>query len=173
MGLISWGHKERDTLQAFLDARRGMISAYAPELSGALVERLARATRGLRKGDIERCLDEFRLTGSVSYRADHPTNTCDPYTGNWCEHLMPFAWLERTIANAGFSVAIMPGRYSTAGPPLKRGVKTLLNAAIRLLGRRGMVMAPYFIVYALTGPRREPKTLSEIQGAHIPQTAIP
>ncbi len=143
-----WGHKERDSLQAFLNVRRNIISAYAPDLSFEVVEQLACSTRGLIQRDIEKCVDEFRLQGSIAYHIEHPTNTCDPYTGNWCEHLMDLEWLEQIIKNAGFSVEIMTGRCNTSGSLLKRGVRMFLNAMIQLLGRRGMFIAPYYVVYA-------------------------
>ena len=83
-----WGHKDRDTLKSYLDARKEIISSYAANISSNTVSQLAVATRGLVKQDIEKCVDEYRSTGAISYKPDHPTNTCDPYTGNWAEHLM-------------------------------------------------------------------------------------
>jgi hypothetical protein len=112
------------------------------------VEQLACSTRGLLKRDIEKCVDEFRLQGSITYQINHPTNTCDPNTGNWEEHLMDFEWLEQILKNAGFSVKIMPGYYNTYGSLPKKSVKVLFNAMIQFLGRRGMFIAPYYVVYA-------------------------
>lgn len=143
-----WGHKERDTLQSFLEVRKNMISEYAPELDPEAVEQLARSTRGLIQRDIERCVDEFRLRGRITYHIDHPTNTCDPYTGNWCEHLMDCEWLARVVENAGFSVQIMTGRYHRYESLLMIGATMLFNVMIRLLRRRGMFIAPYYVVYA-------------------------
>jgi hypothetical protein len=125
-----------------------MISAYAPNLRSEQVEHLSHATRGLVKSDIEKCVDEFRQHGSVTYHPDHPTNTCDPYTGNWCEHLMSTRWLQQVLEDEGFSVEILAGYYPLWGSFPKKGVKFLLNVAIRLLGRRGMFIAPYYVVYA-------------------------
>jgi len=151
-----WGHKERDTLEPFLEVRKNMISEYAPELNLEAVEQLARSTRGLIQRDIERCVDEFRLRGGITYRMDHPTNTCDPYTGNWCEHLMDCEWLAQVVKNAGFSIEIMTGRYHRYESLLRMGATMLLNVMIRLLRRRGMVIAPYYVVcadVAEQGPR--------------------
>jgi hypothetical protein len=61
---------------------------------------------------------------------------------------MAFEWLEQIVKNAGFSVEIMPGRYNTFGSLLKKSVKVFLNAMIHILGRRGMFIAPYYVVYA-------------------------
>lgn len=149
-----WGHKERDTLRSFLDVRREIISTYAPDLTPELVDQLAGATRGLIQHDIEKCVDEFRLQGSITYHIEHPTNTCDPYTGNWCEHLMDFEWLAQAIKNADFSVEIAAGYYETCGSPLRKSIKVLLNAAIRLLGAKGICLAPYYVVHAVSSGKR-------------------
>lgn len=106
-----WGHKERDTLEAYFSARKKIISTYAPELKPEEVEYLAHSTRGLRQDDIQRSVDEYRQTGRISYKIDDPTNTCDPYTGNWCEHLIDFCWLTQVVREAGFSAEILPGCY--------------------------------------------------------------
>ena len=143
-----FGHKERDTIHSYLDVRKNMISAYAPALSFETIEQLAHSTRGLIQRDIEKCVDEFRLKGTISYQIDHPTNTCDPHTGNWCEHLIDFKWLERIVKNAGFTVEIITGRFNTSGSLLKKNVKIFLNGMIILLGRWGIIIAPYYIVYA-------------------------
>ena len=143
-----WGHKERDMLRAYLDVRKEIISSHAPELPSDQVEQLSRLTRGLIQPDIEKCVDEYRRQGSIDYLPDHLTNTCDPYTGNWCEHLMELGWLEQILKYEGFSVEILPGYYGSSGSLLKKYTKIFINAAIRLLGRRGMFLAPYYILYA-------------------------
>jgi len=142
------GQKGRDSLQAYLGARKKMISSYAPNLSSEQVEQLACSTRGLIQRDIEKCVDEYRRQGRITYHPGHPTNTCDPYTGNWCEHLLDFGWLEQILENEGFSVKILAGRYNTSKSLLKKSVKLVFNAAIQILGRWGMFAAPYYIVYA-------------------------
>lgn len=143
-----WGHKERDSLRAFLNVRKEIISGYAPELTAEQVDQLSRWTRGLIQSDIQNCVDEYRQQGSITYRPDHPTNTCDPYTGNWCEHLIDTRWLRHVIEDAGFSVEILAGHFPVSGSYLKRGVARFLNVAVQLLQRRSMFIAPYYVVYA-------------------------
>jgi hypothetical protein len=143
-----WGHKERDCVRAYFDVRKEMISAYAPDLSSQEVEQLSRSTRGLIKSEIEKCVDEYLQRGSIGYRPDHPTNTCDPYTGNWCEHLIRTRWLEQVLEDAGFLVEILPGYYSASGSLPRKGVKLLLNATIHLVGRWSLFFAPYYVVCA-------------------------
>jgi hypothetical protein len=129
--------------------RKKIIAAYAPELSPAEIEHLARATRGLRQGDIEKCVDEYRQKRTISYQMTDPTNTCDPYTGNWCEHLIDFGWLERTVRNAGFyQVKMFAGLHLLSGSSLKQVLKITSNLVIKLVGNRAIFAAPYYILYA-------------------------
>jgi hypothetical protein len=143
-----WGWKQLDTPRSYLDVRREMIINYAPGLSTSEVEELARLTRGLRRNDIEKCVDEYREKGDVRYRPEHPTNTCDPYTGNWCEHLMKMQWLDAILREAGFSVLVLNGYWSSSGRLHKKAIKHTLNMVIRLLGKRALCISPYYILYA-------------------------
>ena len=149
-----WGHKDRDTLAAYSDLRKQIIAAHAPQLSVQEVDRLTSETRGLMKPDIERCVDEFRAKGKHSYVPDHPTNTCDPLTGNWCEHLMDQDWLRTRVEEAGFKVQILPGNYAVNGGLLKSAKKLAVNTVISLLGSGSMFVSPYFFLCADKAPRK-------------------
>lgn len=144
----TFGHKDRDALRSFMDIRREIISAYAPTLPAAAREELAVATRGLMKQDIERRVDEYRVKGSISYRPAHPTNTCDPWTGNWQEHLMNTEDLERILGEHASRVEVLTGYWSHSDRTSRRLVKNAVNVAIRAAGRAGLVLAPYFVLYA-------------------------
>jgi hypothetical protein len=146
----TWGYKERDTLQPFLDVRKHIISSYAQQIKPSDVEYLAKATRGLIKEDIKKCVDEFLSTGSISYKLEHPTNTCDPLTGNWSEHLMNLPWLEKYLQTLGFKTEILPGYYPLNGPWINRGIKSIINGWIKMRKRKGMGLAPYFWLVAKT-----------------------
>jgi hypothetical protein len=149
-----WGHKDRDTLTAYSDLRKQIITAHAPQLGAAEVDQLTRETRGLMKDDIERCVDEYRAEGKHSYVPDHPTNTCDPLTGNWCEHLMDQDWLRARVEEAGFKVQILPGNYAVNGSFVKRGKKLAVNTLISVLGSGSMFVAPYFFLCADKNARK-------------------
>ncbi len=145
-----WGHKERDLLSAYYDIRKEIIASHAPGLDYDEIERIARTTRGLMTPDIIACVDEYLHQGHISYSNDHPTNTCDPYTGNWCEHLIETEWLEGILKESGYSVEIMSGYYHCSqflSLP-KRIVCSLLDNLTHLLGRHSLFIAPYFIVFA-------------------------
>lgn len=142
-----WGHKERDCLRAYLDVRKEIVSQHAPSLPTAKIDLLARATRGLIQPEIEACVDDYLTTGKISRQPDHPTNTCDPYTGNWAEHLMNINHLRRVLLNNCFKVDILPGYYGNSYSPLKRVAARLLNYLITYLKAKGLMLSPFYTIY--------------------------
>jgi hypothetical protein len=147
-----WGHKERDSLRSYLDIRKDIIANYEPSLSEGIIKELAKATRGLNKDDIEKRINEFKKTGNISYKPDHPTNTCDPYTGNWCEHLMRTNYLRKLLENEQFEVKILSGYYSSTKQIYRQLIKYLLNAVISVCRHRFLTLSPYYVVYAKYKP---------------------
>jgi hypothetical protein len=147
-----WGTKERDSLESYLGMRREIVVNYAPSLKPEQAERLALSTRGLRQKDIQNCVDEFLRDGRVTFTPDHPTNTCDPYTGNWCERLMRPEWLQGILEDAGLSVQLLSGYWVDLGRAHLRVhlrfAERILNMTISHFGRRAMLVWPYFILCA-------------------------
>lgn len=142
-----WGHKERDAVRGFLSIRREIITNYDSNLKAEDLLLLAEGTRGLMISDIERAVDEFQERGSISYLPDHPTNTCDPYTGNWAEHLMRTENLERTLGEVGFEARILNGFWAHSPKQPNRFIKNMLNLGVRALGANGLMLAPYYVVH--------------------------
>jgi len=143
-----WGHKDRDTLNSFLNIRKEIINKYDLKLPLKTTEEIAKSTRGLMKQDIEKCVDEYKTKGEILYKPDHPTNTCDPYTGNWAEHLMELKWLENIFKDEGFEVKILNGYYAYSEFIYKRLIKNTLNIGIKYFGKTALFFSPYYIVYA-------------------------
>jgi 2-polyprenyl-3-methyl-5-hydroxy-6-metoxy-1,4-benzoquinol methylase len=143
-----WGCKERDTLMSYMDARKEIISAYDPTLGSEVIEELALRTRGLMKQDIEKNVDEYNSAGGISYCINHPTNTCDPYTGSWEEQLIRLEWLENILGEEGYKVKILAGYYYYTPSLFKRLLKNLLNIGVKHLGRTGLYLSPYYVVIA-------------------------
>lgn len=141
-----WGHKGRDALRAYVDIRRDIVRAAAPDLPDAVVDDLAERSRGLMAGDIERLVVEPYLAGRPTYRPAHPSNTCDPLTGNWCEQLLDFDWIVASASHAGLAARVSAGRYAMAGTPRQDVLRRSLNAGIAALGSQGIRLAPYYVV---------------------------
>ena len=143
-----FGHKERDTTRAYLKIRREIISEYTDELSENEVERLAITTRGMIVSDIRKCVDTYLETRQFPKELDHPTNTCDPYTGNWMEHLMDPHSLQKVLIQEGFKVQILSGFYGNKKNPVKIIIAKVLDIYIRTFQKSGIRVAPFFSIYA-------------------------
>jgi hypothetical protein len=144
----TWGFKKRDSLRSYLNIRRECVSQYAPSLSDEEVDSLAMATRGLVISDIEKCVEEYLRTGRISRKPNHPTNTCDPFTGNWAEHLMDVNHLKRVLCDEGFKVSVLSGYYGTPNSAVKRIIGRCLNPLISVFREKGLVLAPFYALYA-------------------------
>jgi hypothetical protein len=143
----------RDTQRAFYNVRQEIIKERMPELSTGETAALATATRGLRKDDIEACVDRYKQTGQISVAPEHPTNTCDPLTGSWQERLLDANKVNATLNSLCFKVQVRGGYYDATGrDPMiraaKRTVTYFLNHGISLLGKRGAFLAPCFMFHA-------------------------
>jgi hypothetical protein len=114
---------------------------------------LASRTRGLRSLDIERAVEAFESMGELPPIPEHPTNTCDPYTGNWCERLLDPRKVAGKLCDSGFTVRVLAGYYGShgCGSRLKRLARLGANATIRTLGAWGLTLAPFYCVHAVRG----------------------
>jgi hypothetical protein len=142
----SFGHKSSDSLKSYVNLRKDIILQNANGLDLADVDFLSKSTRGLIKSDIEKLVHEYMLTGSLSYRISHPTNTCDPITGNWCEHLLEFEWLRSTAESFGFEPKISKGKYSPDRLTKKNVFRWIFNVANRISGPLGFAFSPFYIL---------------------------
>ena len=141
-----YGHKTSDSLRSYLNLRKEIISSYSSALSADEIHQLARDTRGLIKQDIEKVVDQYVINQNLSYRISHPTNTCDPMTGNWCEHLLDFKWLLKTATSLGFSAHISKGKYSPKGLNKRNLFRHIFNLANLVFGRFGYFFSPFYVL---------------------------
>ncbi|MBI4835408.1 MAG: hypothetical protein HY811_11415 [Planctomycetes bacterium] len=146
-----YGHKERDTSRAYLTIRQEIIRERVSSLSEVETDKLAIATRGMMKPDIIKAVDAYSKTGCLPKQLSHPTNTCDPYTGNWMEHLMNPYRLRNALSQKGFKARIINGYYGCRNNPLYRYAGSFLNLFISTIRNKGIFLSPFFILY---GERR-------------------
>lgn len=146
-----WGHKERDCLKSYLNVRKEMVYSYLQEFDKSLTEdeimQLARNTRGMIQVDIWEYVDEYLKAGRFPSCPNHPTNTCDPYTGNWAEHLMNPYYLSNILLQSGFKTEILSGYYGRSQNMIKRFLGSVLNISIYAFKKQGIRIAPFYTVY--------------------------
>lgn len=107
-----FGWKERDASTAYISIREEMIRNYAEKsgqnISESELVALAYRTRGLIQADIENAVDRYLEKGELPLLDTYcPYNTCDPNTGNWCEHIVDFEKLKQKLDAMGLTTQIM------------------------------------------------------------------
>jgi hypothetical protein len=146
----TFGFYDRDALRPYVQIRREIIGRFSPELTAAELDALASLTRGLRHDDIARVVQTYLKEGIRPKELPHPTNTCDPYTGNWQERLMEPSALVQILSRAGFRADWFSGYFSGRyGNFAKRTLARWGNAIIGLLGKRAIRLGKFYMLYAV------------------------
>jgi hypothetical protein len=91
---------ELDSTSSFASLRRRLIEPLLPEQSRHELDRLTAATRGLHAADIQTAVHHFLQDGRL-VQPEHPTNTCNPETGNWCERLIDLKATRNQLQDRG------------------------------------------------------------------------
>jgi ribosomal protein S18 len=136
--------KEIDLHKSFLEERKKIIAKHFTQLSQEEIINLATQTRGLRENDINKEISYFISSGKMRYKMIHPTNTCDPYTGNWVEKIIDVKKLCSYINTLGFHCHISNSYYSYSNNKWLNLPKYILNLTIRLLGKKNLVFSPSY-----------------------------
>jgi len=140
----SW--KEIDISNSYLAERKKIISNAFPEIEKKDLEMLAVKTRGLKKDDIENLVVQFIKTGQIHYTIDHPTNTCDPYTGNWTEHIINIDELKRFVKAKNIETDVTNTSYGYGNSFPQNIIKFCLNVFIKILGKHNLMLSPVYVL---------------------------
>jgi hypothetical protein len=141
---VVWGSKKTIPGTACVDVRKKIIKEEFPTLNEKEYTQLAKQTRGSNVADILINTAVYISTGKLPVEIADPTNTCDPYTGSWVEHLVPLADYKQMAEKNGLSFEYSCGFYSTTYPQkLLNLVTPVLNLFIRMFGKRGLFLAPF------------------------------
>lgn len=126
-----------------------MIREHFPNLSDDEIKQLAINTRGLMKDDILKSVEQYIKNGETPKLIEHPTNTCDPYTGNWMEHLMNPYYLKESFSFNGFDAKVLAGYWSTEGSIVRKSIASILNFMIYTLDTHtALYLSPYYSIFA-------------------------
>lgn len=144
----SSGHKKRDSLKSYLSIRRDIIRDCSDGLlSNDEVEKLARMTRGMIDPLIRSTVFTYLESKELPPAIGHPTNTCDPKTGNWADRLVDPSELMAELSRMGFNVEMQAGRYGRPNGLVRQIVAGILDLVITLSRRPNLVLAPYFLIH--------------------------
>jgi len=127
---------------SFLEEREKIIRGKFPGLSEDEIKHLTGESRGLKREDIEDLVSRYLIDGVIDYHPDHPTNTCDPYTGSWAERLIDLKKLKNTIEANSLSMDITNSFYCYSDNKLLNSVKMLVNLLIKTSGQHWLFLSP-------------------------------
>lgn len=108
----TFGHKERDNLQAYYNIRMDTIKKYLKSINYFMndveIIGLSFLTRGLMINGVEEAVDNYINRGEIP-KLDtlFEYNTCDPYTGNWAEHIIDFGKFKEFLETIGFETSLL------------------------------------------------------------------
>jgi len=131
---------------SFLQERKNILLARFPEIGETDLSLIAKGTRGLIKERIELLAEIYFKTGEIKYFPDHPTNTCDPYTGSWTERLIDLNELKDFTRSVNLKIRCVNTYYSYNNNHLINLIKMFLNILIFFSGKENLFFSPSVIV---------------------------
>lgn len=136
-----------DAHASFLSIRKNIIKEYQPQLSEDILNQLATATRGLRRNDIEKFVNEYLRTGTIGKIISHPTNTCDPETGSWAERMIELKEFHTVFQKNGFQLHVSKGFYDRyKRNDVGQATIYLVNSFVKNVPYAGMKLAPFIFL---------------------------
>ena len=142
-GVTTEGELGHTPHRAFLEMRKHIIQNLQLNLSDTELENLASLTRGQRRDDIQKTMEYYIKNKIFPPPPDHPTNTCDPYTGNWTERILTISAFQNIYNKNGFYLNLYEGFYNQYSKGIKAQLAKGINLIIRLTGFR---FAPYIVL---------------------------
>jgi len=135
------GWKKTDLSEPYFKVRTEIISEYNIHLTSEEVDFIAKQTRGLRIDDIKKTIDYYISNNKINYAINHPTNTCDPYTGNWSEHLIDLNYLRNIASKISPDVEFTNTLYSYSKNKVYNLPKYFLNIILKILGKNNLLFS--------------------------------
>ena len=140
------GWKDIDLHTAFFTERKKIISDAFPQLNKIDVALLAKKSRGLMKAGIEKLAADFLETKKIDYHFNHPTNTCDPYTGIWTENLISIKEIKNFAKEKNLRIDITNALYGYSQSKIQNTIKYVLNVFMKFSGKHNLFFSPVYVL---------------------------
>lgn len=141
--------KQNPDFVPFSLVRKQIIEDNYPQGNAKEKLQLVIASRGLVKKDILKLIEKYKQTNVLPPKPEHPTNTCDPNTGNRTENLVKHEYYLEQMQKNGFQTELKPGFYNTRYKSnLLNYFTPFINGLIRYEGKLAMFLAPFIAIKA-------------------------
>lgn len=144
-------HKKVEKI--YITQRIEIIKKRIPGLDIQTTEQLAHLTKGLAGKDLDQSILQYKNTNKFPQPVNCKSNTCDPHSGVWAEHLLSFEEYRALVHEEKFTVQFEPGFWDTHyNNNWKNRFCRLLNRIIHLNKASGFRLASFIYVIAI--PRK-------------------
>jgi hypothetical protein len=93
------------------------------------------------------------MSGRLPHPGIHGTNTCDPDSGVWAEHLVDIETYRKLINEKFFTVSFAPGFWDTHYKVRQlNSIAKMLNSLIRKSKGLAFTLAPF--IYVIASPKK-------------------
>lgn len=152
--------RNNDCKKSYYAVRVEIIKEYFPQLDNKTITMIAERTRGMRKNDILNVTAEYVHHNKIPSEVRHPSNTCDPFSGNWEEHLMDPFQLKNILQSHGFKVNILSGLRFAGEKKQEKILVYILNIPIRITKNSSLMLpiSPFYTIIASRNVQHIPKT---------------
>lgn len=117
------------------------------------LRKIATKTRGLAANDLVNAVTTYAISNTLPNPRKHYTNTCQPLTGVWAEHLLTFEQYRKDIPVKNYSIIFLPGFWDTHYSKAWKNIfGKLMNMLIAGMGKAGILFAPF--IYVIAQPRK-------------------
>jgi len=151
-----WYHRRihRHFEKEYLSGRKERIKKLLPDIAEDALSRLGAATRGLALQDLENAIENYKISGAMPDPSVHHTNTTDPNTGVWAEHVIPKWEYQDIIRSCGYRLTIIPAFWDTHyKSPFKNVLGKTMNYFTKILGPKAGLWTTAFI-YVIAEPNK-------------------
>lgn len=137
--------------EQYRQQRAEKISKSWPDINKTDLDKLVSITRGRAFADFDEAVNAYRKGHLVQPVPHLESNTCDCNNGVWAEHIIRRSLYADILDKAGFTMEYTPGFWDTHYPftPLN-WLTAILNGCIKLMGKKGYIIAPFVNVIATT-----------------------
>ena len=121
---------------AYFDIRKQIIHDNFPAIEKGEIEKLAKASRGLRKDDIIKFIQNYLTNTGMPLSIPSDTNTCHPQTGSWSERILPVDYYRELYGRYGFAFIVKNGFYNSYDGGLKKPANYFMNLLVKIMGKK-------------------------------------
>jgi 2-polyprenyl-3-methyl-5-hydroxy-6-metoxy-1,4-benzoquinol methylase len=149
MHLLFYSIHKKLEKKTYYPQRKEAIKKLWPSITEKQLIDLTKKTRGKAMEDFYKAIEQYREHKNIEPVPFLRTNSCDCFTGYWCEHLLKKNEYEYFVTQSGFKMEFTCGFWDTHYNSTLLNILTcFFNRVIVLLGKKGYLLSPFVNIIA-------------------------